>query len=95
MEIVFWLIAVGTLVVCARFFLTELRISQEVHRQQVIRRKLKAFEYSERVRKAAAAKQATYELNALAQRTAQAMLRAAIEANGKPAKNPTQKRRCK
>lgn len=56
--------------------------------------RLKAFEYSARVRQAAAVTRESYEINMLAHRAYQAMLRAAIEADCKAASAPAKKHRC-
>lgn len=94
MEIVFWLLVFGTLVVVTRPIVSELRISIEQRRQYAVKRRLQAFEYSERVRQTAAAKRSSYEINRLAHEASQAMLRAALEANAKAADRRARERRC-
>lgn len=66
--------------------------------QLASRQRLQSFEYTERIRQAARAKQASHELNALAHETSRAMLVAALkcqlEARVQESKRPSNQRRC-
>ena len=82
------IICMGGLVVLSLVALAEVPEWRARHQKAALQQRLQAFHHAQRIRQAAAAKQAQFDLNMLAYQTAQTMLRVAIEADRKAAKTP-------
>ena len=87
------IICIGGLILLGIGVLAEVLERLERRHKAELKQRLQAFHNAQRIRQTAAAKQAAFELNMCAYRTAQAMLLAAIEADCEAATTPAKKRR--
>lgn len=95
MNAIWWLIAIGGLIMLFALWRSSEERSRRATTQKVdLLRRLQSFEHAERIRQSATAKRAAHGLNADTYRAYKAMVKAAIEADQRASASQGSKRRC-